>query len=208
MPATKKTAKKTTATKKTVKKAPAKLNATEQLAVYGTQVTVIPNANPTTKVPLILGNRHVPTKIVADDPKFIPMYRTKGAAAVDLVANVTETWNGQYEIRLTPGAVAVVDCGFSMQLPEGYEAQIRPRSGLAEQGITVANAPGTIDDDYRGRVKVIIQNTHRTTITHIKHGERFAQMVIKPVWYFQWQLVSELDASERGTGGFGSTGVA
>jgi dUTP pyrophosphatase len=75
-------------------------------------------------------------------------------------------------------------------------------------GITVVNSPGTIDDDYRGRVKVILQNNHRTTITIIKHGERFAQMAIKPVWYFQWQLVDELEESERGVGGLGSTGVA
>lgn len=199
--------KKAVASKVTKKRAaPKKKSVTDQVAVYGTQVDVIPELN-SSKVPLILGNRHVPTKIVADDPRFIPMYKSQGAAAVDLIANVTDSWNGEAIVRLTPGTVATIDCGFSMQLPPGYEAQIRPRSGLAEDGITVVNSPGTIDDDYRGRVKVILQNNHRTQITLIKHGERFAQMVIKPVWYFQWQVVKELEESERGEAGFGSTGV-
>jgi dUTP pyrophosphatase len=94
-----------------------------------------------------------------------------------------------------------------MQLPPGYEAQIRPKSGLAQSGVTVVNSPATIDDDYRGPVQVILQNNHKTHIILVEHGQRFAQIVVKPSWYFQWKLVDELEESVRGEAGFGSTGV-
>jgi dUTP pyrophosphatase len=93
-----------------------------------------------------------------------------------------------------------------MALPPGWEAQIRPRSGLAQKGVQVTNSPGTIDDDYRGRLMVVLNNAGRE-IVNIKHGDRFAQMALKPVWYFSWNIVDELESTERGDAGFGSTGV-
>lgn len=145
-------------------------------------------------------------KIKADSAQFVPMYKTKGSSCADLIANIPENDRGDRVVQLLPGHVVTIDAGFSMALPPGWEAQIRPRSGLAQKGIQVTNSPGTIDDDYRGRLGVILNNTGRE-IVNIRHGERFAQMALKPVWYFQWNIVSELDETERGEGGFGSTGV-
>jgi dUTP pyrophosphatase len=105
-----------------------------------------------------------------------------------------------------PGHIEVVDCGFSMELPPGWEAQVRARSGLSTRGVTMANGVGTIDDDYRGRVSAILQNNGREIVV-IKHGDRIAQMLLKPVYYFQWNVVDALGDTERGEGGFGSTGV-
>lgn len=137
---------------------------------------------------------------------FIPMYKTKGSAAADLVANVEPDPVGKRELRLMPGHVVTVDCGFRMALEPGWEAQIRARSGLARSGVQVTNGIGTIDDDYRGRVQVILNNAGKEIVV-IKHGDRVAQMALKPVYYFNWNIVSELDDTERGDGGFGSTGV-
>lgn len=145
-------------------------------------------------------------KIKADSSQFIPMYKTKGSSCADLVANIPENDRGDRIVQLLPGHVVTIDAGFSMALPSGWEAQIRPRSGLAQKGIQVTNSPGTIDDDYRGRLGVILNNTGRE-IVNIRHGERFAQMALKPVWHFQWNIVDELDETERSDGGFGSTGL-
>jgi len=134
------------------------------------------------------------------------MYKTKGSAAADLIANIPPNDFGEQVLRLAPGHIETIDCGFCMALPPGWEAQIRPRSGLAQKGIQVTNSPGTIDDDYRGRLMVVLNNAGRE-IVNIKHGERFAQIALKPVWYFAWNIVDELDATERGASGFGSTGV-
>jgi dUTP pyrophosphatase len=134
------------------------------------------------------------------------MYKTKGSAAVDLIANVPEDDKGDRIVRLLPGHIETIDAGFSMALPAGWEAQIRPRSGLAQRGVQITNSPGTIDEDYRGRLQVIVNNAGKEIIL-IKHGDRFAQMLLKPVWRFQWNMVKELSVTERGTGGFGSTGV-
>jgi dUTP pyrophosphatase len=109
-------------------------------------------------------------------------------------------------VMLLPGRRALIPCGFSMELPEGYEAQVRPRSGLAvRQGITCLNSPGTIDHDYRGEVKVILINLGEEPF-EIKPGERIAQMVIHKVERAELQVVEEINHTARGGGGFGSTG--
>lgn len=134
----------------------------------------------------------------ADIP--LPAYQSAHAAAMDLHAAVTSP------VVVEPGTIALVGCGFAMALPDGYEAQVRPRSGLASKhGLTVVNSPGTIDADYRGEVKVALINLGQAAVT-IERGVRIAQMVVAPVTRVRWETVSELPASDRGTGGFGSTG--
>jgi dUTP pyrophosphatase len=111
------------------------------------------------------------------------------------------------DVRITPGEVKLIPCGFTMALPCGYEAQIRPRSGLAlKHGIIVPNAPGTIDADYRGEVCVILGNIAREAFV-VRRGMRIAQMVITPVTPGEVAVVDELDETERGQGGFGHTGL-
>jgi dUTP pyrophosphatase len=154
------------------------------------------------------------TPIVADEPQFVPAYQTKGSACCDLRANLNKTdsvvqpdssWpEGKFVIP--PGATVKIDCGFLMEIPPGYEAQIRCRSGWARKGLMVSNGIGTVDEDYRGRIAVILTNTSKDYF-FIAHGERIAQMCIKPVFYFDFEPVESLSASERGGGGFGSTGV-
>ena len=148
----------------------------------------------------------IPVKIVADSPLFIPKYKTAGAAACDLIANIPKNDAGHDFISIMPNQTELVDVGFSMSLPLGWEAQIRVRSGLAVQGLQVTNSPGTIDSDYRGRIKVIVNSTSKNII-RITHGDRFAQMLIKPVWQIDWQEVDDLDPTDRNEGGFGSTGI-
>lgn len=140
----------------------------------------------------------------ADPAIALPSYETSGAAGADLRANFPlEDRDG---ITLAPGARALVPTGLSLEIPDGYEAQIRPRSGLAlKHGITLPNSPGTIDSDYRGPVGVIMMNAG-TEPFHIAHGERIAQMVIAPVLRASFDLVDRLDDTARGQGGFGSTG--
>ena len=104
-----------------------------------------------------MSSRRIPARIVPDDPMFIPMYKTKGSAAADLVANIEADGAGRRELKVGPGHIVTVDCGFRMALEPGWEAQIRARSGLARSAIQVTNGIGTIDDDYRGRVQVILQ---------------------------------------------------
>ena len=131
----------------------------------------------------------------------LPEYATYGAAGMDIAAHIDTA------VTLAPFARAAIATGFSIQLPHGYEAQIRPRSGLAlEHGVTVANAPGTIDSDYRGEVAVVLINLSQQDFT-ITSGMRIAQMVIAPVTYSHLEDVSHLDISDRGKGGFGSTGL-
>lgn len=129
----------------------------------------------------------------------LPQYRTAGAAGLDLVC--TESWS------IYPGECATLHCGFALELPRGYEAQIRPRSGLArDYGITVLNSPGTVDEDYRGEVMVLVMN-HGQQSHRFRAGDRVAQMVIAKVARAQFQEVKELSETERGAGGFGHTGV-
>jgi dUTP pyrophosphatase len=130
----------------------------------------------------------------------LPSYMTEHAAGADLHAAVGE------ELTLLPGARALIPTGFSIALPVGYEAQVRPRSGLAiRSGVTCLNTPGTIDADYRGQVQVVLANLGSEPIV-IRRGDRIAQLVIAPVSRASFELVSELPASTRGAGGFGSTG--
>jgi dUTP pyrophosphatase len=129
-----------------------------------------------------------------------PVYETSQSAGVDLRAAITE------EIQLKPLERKLVPTGLKIALPTGYEAQVRPRSGLSlKQGITVLNAPGTIDADYRGEVGVILINLSSETVT-IKPGDRIAQMVFARHERAEWLEVNELSVTERGEGGFGSTG--
>jgi dUTP pyrophosphatase len=130
----------------------------------------------------------------------LPAYATAGSAGMDLRAAIDEP------IVLESGKRALVPTGLRIALPPGYEAQIRPRSGLAiKQGITVANAPGTVDSDYRGEVQVGLVNLSSEAYT-VQRGDRVAQMVVAPVTRVAWQPVASLDETARGAGGFGSTG--
>jgi dUTP pyrophosphatase len=132
----------------------------------------------------------------------LPTYQSAHAAGLDLLAAVPES----APLVLAPGKHAMVPTGLAIALPDGFEAQVRPRSGLAaKHGVTVLNSPGTIDADYRGEIQVILIN-HGSQPFAIKRGERIAQMVIAPVVQAELVAVAELSATERGTGGFGSTG--
>ncbi|MDX2158453.1 MAG: dUTP diphosphatase [Hyphomicrobiaceae bacterium] len=134
----------------------------------------------------------------------LPAYATTGAAGLDLVAAL----GAETPITLAPMARALVPTGLVIELPEGFEAQVRPRSGLAlRHGITVLNSPGTIDADYRGEVQVILVNLGAEPFT-VSRGERIAQLVIAPVMRAELVVAREVSASGRGTGGFGSTGTA
>jgi len=131
----------------------------------------------------------------------LPTYTTSGASGVDLSADIQE------DILLQPGQRVLVPTGISIAIPEGVEAQVRPRSGLAwKNGITVLNTPGTIDADYRGEIKVILVNLGQEPFT-ITRGMRIAQLVFAPVIQVAFKAVESLDETERNAGGFGSTGV-
>lgn len=131
----------------------------------------------------------------------LPAYATDGAAGADLRADLRGG-----EVRLAPGARAAVPTGLILALPPGYEGQVRPRSGLAARdGITVVNAPGTIDWDYRGEVQVLLVNLGQAEFV-VRHGERIAQLVVAPVVQARFAVVEALAGTARGTGGFGSTG--
>jgi dUTP pyrophosphatase len=134
----------------------------------------------------------------------LPGYETPGAAGMDLRAAMDE----QEPLTLRPGARAMIPTGFCIAVPEGFEAQVRPRSGLAARaGVTCLNSPGTIDSDYRGEVKVILANLGEEDFV-VRRGDRIAQMVIAPVVQARWREVDSLDETTRGAGGFGSTGAA
>ncbi|MCO4813812.1 MAG: dUTP diphosphatase [Flavobacteriales bacterium] len=131
----------------------------------------------------------------------LPAYETSASAGLDIRANITEV------IELKPLERTLVKTGLFMEIPEGYECQVRPRSGLAlKKGISVLNSPGTIDADYRGEVGVILINLSNETFT-IENGERIAQLVFAKVEQAAWEQVEVLTETDRGTGGFGSTGV-
>ena len=139
-------------------------------------------------------------KIVNKSSFALPEYQTPQSAGLDIRANIEES------ITLQPLERAMVPTGLYVELPEGCEMQIRPRSGLAaKHGITVLNSPGTIDADYRGEIKVILVNLSNTPFT-IEAGERIAQMIVARYEQIEWQAVEELGATERGAGGFGSSG--
>jgi dUTP pyrophosphatase len=146
------------------------------------------------------------TVSVAPLPHFeglaLPAYETAEAAGMDLRAAV----DSSAPITLAPGERAMIPTGLTIALPSGYEAQVRPRSGLAaKHGVTCLNSPGTIDADYRGEVKVILINLGQEPFV-VRRGERIAQMIVAPVTRAELNVVAELDGTERGSGGFGSTG--
>ncbi|HEY9078713.1 dUTP diphosphatase [Magnetovibrio sp.] len=131
----------------------------------------------------------------------LPQHATPLSAGVDLLAAVAQ------DLRIEPGQRALVPTGLSIELPAGFEAQVRPRSGLANKhGVTVLNAPGTIDADYRGEVCVLLIN-HGNEVFTIERGMRIAQMVVAPVSFVTWRESQDLSSSARGAGGFGSTGT-
>jgi len=139
-------------------------------------------------------------KLINTSNHELPHYETEASAGMDLRASISE------DMVLQPLERVIVKTGLFIELPLGYEAQVRPRSGLAiKKGITVLNAPGTIDADYRGEIGVILINlSHENFI--IKNGERIAQLVIAKYEQAKWELVEELSLTNRGSGGFGSTG--
>lgn len=130
----------------------------------------------------------------------LPQRATTGSSAVDLLAAVEEP------VILEPDEIELIDSGIKISLPEGLEAQVRARSGLASDGIVVPNGPGTIDSDYRGEVKVLLQNLSEEPFT-IERGDRIAQLSVQRVQRFEWDECESLDDTERGSGGFGSTGI-
>ena len=141
------------------------------------------------QVPIINKSKHA-----------LPHYQTPASAGMDLRANLDSA------IELGPLERALIPTGIFMALPDGYEAQVRPRSGLAfKMGLTVLNSPGTIDADYRGEVKVLLVNLSNDTVL-IADGERIAQLIVAKHERVEWQLTQELSETERGAGGYGSTG--
>lgn len=133
----------------------------------------------------------------------LPTYATPGAAGMDLACALP----ADAPLLLAPGARAAIPTGFAIALPDGYEAQVRPRSGLAKNhGVTVLNAPGTVDCDYRGEIAVLLVNHGRETL-EISRGMRIAQLVVAPVVQIMLEEIGELSETARGSGGFGSTGL-
>ncbi|HXB92298.1 MAG TPA: dUTP diphosphatase [Puia sp.] len=142
----------------------------------------------------------IKVKIINQSPNTLPEYATEGSAGMDIRANIPSP------LTLKPMDRQLVPTGLFIELPHGYEAQVRPRSGLAiKQGITCLNTPGTIDSDYRGEIKVILINLSNEQQT-LQPGERIAQMVIAPVEQVAWEEVEEIGATSRSAGGFGHTG--
>ncbi len=145
--------------------------------------------------------KDIAVKVVNRSKNALPAYSTPGSAGMDLRASLSEP------VVLAPMQRALIPTGLYIALPEGFECQIRPRSGLAlKHGVTVLNTPGTIDSDYRGEVRVILVNLSDTPFV-VNDGERICQMVVARHERVDWQVVESLDDTERGAGGFGHTGV-
>jgi dUTP pyrophosphatase len=139
-------------------------------------------------------------QIVNKSTNPLPAYQTNGAVGLDLRANES--------LLIEAGERALISTGLYISIPEGYEGQVRPRSGLAiSEGLTVLNAPGTIDSDYRGEIKVILLNTDKQNFFVIETGDRIAQLIISPIQKVELEEVQELDKTDRGESGFGSTGI-
>lgn len=163
--------------------------------VLGSLRACLPTSNKT------LSLVHMKIRIVNKSDNPVPEYATPDSAGVDLRANLPEA------VTLQPLERRLIPTGLHIALPQGYEAQVRPRSGLAyKSGVTVLNAPGTIDADYRGDVGVILINLSNEAFT-VNHGDRIAQMVIAPYTRVDFERVDNLDETVRGVGGFGHTGV-
>ncbi len=145
---------------------------------------------------------NVKIKVLANEGATLPVYKTAGAAGADVCAFIEK------EIVLSPLERILVPTGLFFEIPSGFEIQVRPRSGLAfKNGITVLNSPGTIDSDYRGELKVLLVNLSKEDFI-IRPSDRIAQIVVAPTITASWETSSSLSASERGDGGFGSTGLA
>jgi dUTP pyrophosphatase len=143
---------------------------------------------------------NIRVKIINQSPHPLPAYATEGAAGMDLRANLSGT------VELQPLERQMIPTGLFIELPPGYEAQVRPRSGLAaKQGITCLNSPGTVDSDYRGELKVILINLS-AQVQVLHPGDRIAQLVVGPVVRVDWEEVEEIGVTVRNTGGFGHTG--
>lgn len=143
----------------------------------------------------------ISVKIKRSGEARMPEYQSDGSSGADILACLNET------IGIEPGQVVLIPTGISIELPEGYEAQIRPRSGLAlKSGITILNSPGTIDSDYRGEIKIIVANLGGETF-FVEHGMRIAQMVFSRVYRGNFVEVDDLDKTDRNAGGFGHTGI-
>ena len=143
----------------------------------------------------------IEVKVVASEGAVIPSYKTDGAAGADVCAFLNEP------VCIASGAFAMIPTGLFFEIPQGYEIQVRPRSGLAaKNGITVLNTPGTIDSDYRGELKIILINLGKETFT-VNNGERIAQIIVSPVTVADFKITDSLSSTERGEKGFGSTGV-
>ena len=137
----------------------------------------------------------------AEEGAELPVYKTAGAAGADVCAFLSDS------VEIAPGRRAIIPTGLSFEIPAGFEIQVRPRSGLAAgKGITVLNSPGTIDSDYRGELKIILVNFGDESVI-VKNRDRIAQLIVAPVTRGDFLSVSMLDSTDRGTGGFGSTGV-
>ncbi len=146
-------------------------------------------------------NNCVRVRVVRTTNQQLPAYETELSAGMDVRAELDSPK------VLNPGARTLIPTGLYMEIPPGYEVQVRPRSGLAyKRGLTVLNAPGTIDADYRGELGVLLFNTSNESQA-IEPGERIAQLVVSPVYRIEWVEVDELGKTDRGSGGFGSTGV-
>ncbi len=151
-----------------------------------------------------MSEAEVPVAVVrvrpAPDPLPLPRYMTEGAAGMDLLADL------ESDVILAPGDRRLVPTGLAFAIPRGFEGQVRPRSGLAHrQGVTLLNAPGTVDADYRGEVQVLLVNLGAEPV-RVRRGDRIAQLVIAPVARATWREVAALPPSARDVGGFGSTG--
>jgi len=159
-----------------------------------------PTIPKTTAASYVEKTRHIKVKIDPISDEFIPEYKTKGAACCDLKANI----GAGRILTVGSGQSVKVPCGFRMQIQPGWEAQLRSRSGLATKVVMITNGIGTIDDDFRDEIQVLLSNFGKEVL-EIKHGKRIAQMALKPVYYFDWD-VGSLDETDR-EGGFGSTGA-
>lgn len=143
----------------------------------------------------------IEVKCLASKGAVMPCYKTQGAAGADVCAFLTEP------VTIEPGAFAMIPTGLFFEIPQGYEIQVRPRSGLAaKNGITVLNTPGTIDSDYRGELKIILINLGKEAFV-VNNGERIAQIIVSPVTLASFTITDSLSDTSRGEKGFGSTGV-
>lgn len=150
----------------------------------------------------VMSLKHLPVKIINKSHHPLPSYATPGAAGMDVRAYLPEG-----SVTLGPGQRALIPTGLYLQIPQGYECQIRPRSGLAlNYGITIVNSPGTVDSDYRGEVGIILLNTGSDSFT-VNDGERICQMVITQYTAVKWEPAERLDRTEREEGAFGHSGV-